>query len=594
VYPAPSSLVDTRARTYSIESARDLSDPTREHDTSHVEQRVVAAIKKRHQARKDAKSLSQNLYDSVTMIYAYSKQLPSSVSLLRTIRSVQPSLPNATPLPDAAITDDSQTRSRISSRHVTATELANGENVTPHVNDVPRIDRQPSQLNLQAHSHTHPSPTPPELLNNGQQVHKIPYHPRDSRSAVRVPKFIRQTPLGETPDPATKSGKMSVEKDMPDWGRVSIPPSLLPPRSAKDDSKPTTSAGPTLPVLSTLNCTKLETLKASVYDHRKDQLPSTFNYAVDYDPHRRFRPSTPFVNRSLFYTLSDPETLLKSFRERNKAFEESPLPHFSSPHLTISFRDWNRQNGALIFDSLWVSLKILFTHPTELHVQKSPRLTPSRKGASKDSPANGEATAPAACRYLSNVEAAHIVMVCVHALTSLVSVGWPHTWAQLRKLRAWGIIMPNAAPNTNDFMHPYLNTIDELEYEPAIRLADHLLRAIGARTCHEHVLAVAKMQKEHQDRATLPDNLVDLILQHLIVVERFALATKRRLTPNNNNNTTDDPGWTVTATLMEWLKTIIIKKWNNKAEINKWSSVGSSIMLLDKLCTCLHDLVESC
>jgi hypothetical protein len=33
---------------------------------------------------------------------------------------------------------------------------------------------------------------------------------------------------------------------------------------------------------------------------------------------------------------------------------------------------------------------------------------------------------------------------------------------------------------------------------------------------------------------------------------------------------------------MEWMKTIILKQWDSKAVINKWSSVGTAVMLLDR------------
>jgi hypothetical protein len=155
---------------------------------------------------------------------------------------------------------------------------------------------------------------------------------------------------------------------------------------------------------------------------------------------------------------------------------------------------------------------------------------------------------------------------------------------QLRKLRAWGVVLPNAAPETNDFTHPYLNIIDELEYEPAIRLAEHLLRAIGARTCFEHIIDTMKKQQGRQDNQGCVGSLMNIVLVHLKTVERVALVSRRRMTPNYD--TGDDPGWTVTATLLEWLKTVITKKWDSKSRINKWSSVGTSILLLDRLCKC--------
>jgi hypothetical protein len=145
-------------------------------------------------------------------------------------------------------------------------------------------------------------------------------------------------------------------------------------------------------------------------------------------------------------------------------------------------------------------------------------------------------------------------------------------------------MVPNATPNTDAFVHPYMDIIDELEYEPAVRLADRLLRAIGTRTCFEHILASLNVVEAHQGdsgKIISSATLIDVVIQHLEVVERVGMATKLRRNPSHDLD--GDPGWTVTATFMEWLKTIIVKKWDSKAQINKWSSVGTAVMVLDKL-----------
>jgi hypothetical protein len=568
--------------------ARYDTEVSAQHDASHAQQRVVEALQERHQTRKDTKSLSQNLFDSVSMIYAYSKQLPSSASIYHTLRSASLLQPNAT-APSSASDAEPQTKARDSLPAVTSAVPTNGGIVTPPVNMAVRIDRQQSRHDLRAHSQAHASPAPPDVLSNGQQVLRIPYHHRDSTNLSKTAKRNSQAPLDGDVEASrlsmTKSKKKPYLLDGHADDMTHTNPKTLPLKNANKSCETNVRSDPTIPVLSVLSCHTLEELKDGVYCRRKDQLPDSFNFSVDYDTNRRFQPATPFVNRSLFYTLSDPETLLKSFRDASAAFEESPLPHLDSARLTHSFRDWNRHNGALIFDSLCISLKALFTPPPELHTQKSPRLTSSRKGAPTNSPANSlcddAPTAATKHRYLDNLEAAHIVMICIHALTSSVSTGWPHTWAQLRNLRAWGIILPTVAPETDDFMHPYLNIVDELEYEPAIRLTEHLLRAIGARTCFEHILSTSKKKDDQQEEYGNVSTLMDIVVQHLIVAEHVALATKRRMTPNGGES--DDPGWTVTATLMEWLKTIITKRWNSKACINKWSSVGTAVMLLDRL-----------
>jgi hypothetical protein len=134
--------------------------------------------------------------------------------------------------------------------------------------------------------------------------------------------------------------------------------------------------------------------------------------------------------------------------------------------------------------------------------------------------------------------------------------------------------MPDAAPNAES----YMEIIDALEYEPAVRLAHRLLRAIGTRTCFEHILGSLHGDV---DAAGSTAPLMDVVVQHLEVLENTSTAAKLRLT--QNHDLVGDPGWTVTATFMEWLKTVIIKGWDSRAEINKWSSVGTAVMILDKL-----------
>ncbi|KAL5118923.1 hypothetical protein ACEQ8H_003246 [Pleosporales sp. CAS-2024a] len=537
------------------------------------------ALQKRRQMRKDKKSLSQNLYDSVSMIYAYSKQLPSSASLYQALRS--PTLSSQhSPSSSNVSSAKSQTGVATTSQR---SMLGNGAHAVPPAN-VTTHDGECSGAN----GHSRSSPLSP-VLSDGQQIHRIPYHIRAPLKSTRPSKAVGPNPVdGASGPPALSTGKTRNKSKSRERSGQTMERKTSSTNATKNSAEPSPDAvraHAALPVLSNLSCDSLDALKNEVYDHRKDQVPDDFNFSVDYDTNRHFPPSTPFVNRSLYYTLSDAETLLESFRSPSKAFESSPLPHLDSARLAHSFRDWNRHNGALVFDSLCLVLKALFTPPPEILAQKSPRLAPSHKGTGNDSPSGppkNMQTASAQQRYLDNAEAAHIVMICIHALTSSVFVAWPHTWEQLRKLRSWGIVLPNSAPqNDNSYMHPFLNIIDDLEYEPAIRLAEHLLRAIGARTCFERIISTMSQWQDGQENNVTSVSLVDYIVQHLVVVERVALATKRHLTPNGRP--AEDPGWTVTSVLVERLKTVITKRWDGKVEINKWSSVGSAVMLLQKL-----------
>jgi hypothetical protein len=548
---------------------------------------IMDVVKQRQQARKDPKSLGQNLYDSFTMIYSYSKQIPRPASVLSALVANDPITHYDGSLSGHTTETGSGEDAHNGTADVEHLPHTNEEPTAPHVNGKIRSVREHSHSKVKHDDDdAHPNRTAAKVLRNEQLVHKIPYRPPPSTTQAMPSSYFDPTML----DGASDSSMLSIAKtgkknftvggpSLPTTERTKPLPTARRPAEKNAIIDDWTARG--VSVIPSLTCTILDELKEEVYRFGKAR-SADFNYIVDYDSHRRARRTKPIVNRSLFYTLSNPETLLASFHDANGVFKDSPLPHLDSVRLVNSFRDWNQRNGALIFDSLWLALDALFVPPPELDNQKSPRLRPSRKGAFTDSssgPSSGSSNeAISASRYLSTHEAAHIVMICIHALTSSVPVGWPHTWAQIRKLRSWGVIVPNAAPNTDAFTHPYMDIIDALEYEPALRLADRLLRAIGTRTCFEHIRESTDANCDLGNYGHfLPyDRLVDVIREHLIVMERVALATKRRM--NWNQKSDEDPGWTVTATLMEWLRTIIIKKWDSK-----WSSVGTAVMVLDKL-----------
>jgi hypothetical protein len=589
VYPSTGRLAQQYGHAHKYGSAGDAALGEQQETE---EGNIIDVVKQRQQARKDPKSLGQNLYDSFTIIYSYSKHIPSPASILITLHETGPVTlheRNRSEYPTGAGFGPEAHDGAVDAKRIPHT---NGEPVTPSVNGQSRIVRHHSQSNSKPHDDSHSNRTAAEISSNGQLVRRIPYHPPPSTTQAKPTRPSVPTTHDGASDllmlSIAKTGKKSFTiggASLPTTGRTQPVPAAA--TTSEKEAIPIDRTARGVPIVPNLNCDVLDILKEDVYRHGKAR-STDFSYIVDYDSNRRTRRTKPTVNRSLFYTLSNPEALLAAFHDTNKAFEDSPLPHLDSARLANSFRDWNQRNGALIFDSLWLALGALFIPPPELDVQKSPRLKPSRKGASMDSllepSSGGGKETTSASRHLSTHEAAHIVMICIHALTSSVPIGWPHTWAQIRKLRSWGVIVPNAPPNTDAFSHPYMDIIDGLEYEPALRLADRLLRAIGTRSCFEHIRACTDTNWiKGDDGYTVPfPEVADIVIRHLIVVERVALATKRKM--NSTQKQSEDPGWTVTATFMEWLRTIIIKKWDGKPEINKWSNVGTAVMVLDKLC----------
>lgn len=544
---------------------------------------IVSELARRKQVRKDPKALGQNLYDSFTMIYSYTKQIPHTASVLASLR---PSY-DASPQDTQSSHKDAHGGSSVAD----CSSQSHQHNSPVHVNGKSRMVREHSQSKPKTHDNAPSGNTATRIAPNGQQIHKIPYHPPSStarsQSFTDTDSAVSEGAAPPTMLSISKSGRKSFTiggaksasvNDIKDTKPISKTS-----KSPKKEPSAPSSVEEGISVLSGLSGKTLNELKEEVRPRGNDRL-TDFKSVIDCDRHRLNRREKPIVNRSLFYTLSDTETLLSSFHDSNRAFKDSPLPHIDSQALANSFRDWNHRNGALIFDSLWLALEALFVPPPELVLHKSPRLRPSIKGACYDSPPGqtqrNDSKGVNPSRYLDTHEAAHVVMICIHALTSLVPVGWPHTWAKIRKLRSWGIIVPHVTPNTDALTDPYMDIIDALEYEPAFRLASRLCRAIGTRCCFEHILA--SLNSADLDSTAVNQSLLDVLIRHLEVVEHVASTAKRRSNPGSNVG--GDPGWTVSTTFMEWLRTVIIKEWDSKAEINKWTSVGTAVMILNKLC----------
>lgn len=526
---------------------------------------MTRAIDSRHQAKKDTKSIGQNLYDSVSLIYSYSRSIPSPRQALDTLR---------------ALSDDTRQDERAG--------RANEAAVTEFPKTATVVPRQHSQQNLRPPSLAKIGRDPPQVLSNGQHIHKVPYRP----TAPEQPQVAKSAST-LFHDSTTSASKMSIKKTGKNSFTLggSVPSAALKkdPVSSAAQGKITTPFNDkqmSIPIVTSLSCETLDQLKqeAHVRQDLESPIESSFRQQTT------IASPQSFVDRSLFYTLSNTDTLLRSFQDPSESFQASSLPHLNSFRLAHSFRDWSQRHGSLIFDSLSVAVEALFTRPPTLGTSSTAENEPSASTATSSALHTSKPTCPP--RYLNNYEAAHVVMICIHALTSHVPVGWPQSWAQLRSLRSWGVIIPSARADADNFVDPYVNIIDAFEYEPAARLLNRLLKAIGVRVCFEHILA-AKQQDTtapNADPVEPKESLTNILIRHLVVVERVALEGKRKM--KSVGAIPKEPGWTVTATFIEWLKTAIIKHWNGKVEINKWSNVGTAVILLHELRECLcndHD-----
>ena len=351
-----------------------------------------------------------------------------------------------------------------------------------------------------------------------------------------------------------------------------------------------------LPVLSQLDCSVMHELIA-LYCEASSKSPTlrmlhlspdrllgtaTSGATLDLD-----NPAIAFVYRSLAYTLSSPAALLRSFREDGwKRARESPLPHLHPSRIDDAFRSLALADASVVFDSLWRGLEPLFTPPPQLTARKA--RVPGKKGRNASS--TMPTTAPV---YYSDEEAAHIIMICIHALTAFVTTCPFQTMKFVRTSRSWGeIYPPHFSISEHPFRRPMLSVIDELEYEPAIRLANRLVRAIAARRSHHEILkAIRPEGKGKAPMASCPSSqtskfpLMDIIIRHLIEIER---SRARHLKPPSLERALADfeegaAGTDIPYVLLEWLRTIILKEWDMSPSLKRWDAVGAAFELMSDL-----------
>ncbi|KAH7020636.1 ubiquitin-protein ligase E3A [Macrophomina phaseolina] len=287
------------------------------------------------------------------------------------------------------------------------------------------------------------------------------------------------------------------------------------------------------------------------------------------------------VDECLFRCFSDPKILVKSFREKTTAWahRNTPLAHLDAWEMEHAFRSWQSINGSLIYDSLWYSLECLFTPPPELKIRKPPR---TRRPLPTDMPKHTDEDAQ--WEYMPDEEAAHIIMICIHALTSLVTRGKPNAWKFVRGLRPFGWISPNDTQNLSDnqttvpYTPMWLMITDQLEYEPALRLATRLVRAIGARRCFSEML-----NKTSKEQLKSPDWVMTIIYKHLVDCERYRRVGLFRANWDEERVMDTWSNWTIAGTFVEWLKTIFMKSWTGQHELKRWDAAGAAAEILGDL-----------
>ncbi|KAI5252198.1 hypothetical protein E4T42_03540 [Aureobasidium subglaciale] len=223
----------------------------------------------------------------------------------------------------------------------------------------------------------------------------------------------------------------------------------------------------------------------------------------------------------------------------------------------------------VVFDSMWKSLEPLFESPFDTS-KPSPRIFQTFPSDRKGSHVSG------------------VVYCAIHALTSFVPRAGRDTWAMV-----WSTIIHGKAYGKQRSVKPgpsstsWLEVLDALEQESALRMAKRLIRAIGARTCLEETLSACSTEDAKPDsrlgiwRTTrrIKESVAGFLIQEeqSIRLAHFEAESRDEIRHGGELVGTTSLIW------LEWLRKCFLKEWDGSLQINRWSVAGSALELIEDL-----------
>ena len=311
--------------------------------------------------------------------------------------------------------------------------------------------------------------------------------------------------------------------------------------------------------------------------------------------------------QSIVSVFGNPKALLQSFR--------CP-PSVESSVSTIHSVGFKEITGAIrilmeveyhpsnIFPSLWNSVGSLYLPgPTR---SKSPVVKTFQPRRARDSESEPQLRRRLSdCNPTSNemdtlndAEAVHVAKVALAALVASVPACGPKTWLYVQNLRALGRIAPSTTPppSSPETIDVLLEIEDSLDNELSLALMTRLVKAVAARLC---VSEISRNQRLGSSRE------IHLLHREKNILEMILDAVSDSEGTNLLSNTITGVGSTYQEPFMdritiarleatplvfslgvivEWLRSIVLREWDGKAEVPRWGVVGGALEFMSYIC----------
>lgn len=289
----------------------------------------------------------------------------------------------------------------------------------------------------------------------------------------------------------------------------------------------------------------------------------------------RQRQVFPFVSQSIFYVLSQPDCLLRSFRSTEQLPDNEPSP-LNALELEESFRVLHRIcPWEITLHSLWVTLEKLLVPPDDILPSARQQMRSARSSFSSTSQSrrpslhNGKVNSEG---YVSDADAAEISVIALFALISSISCSNPKAWKVLRQIRSSGAVLPDSEIRRHRVSEARLiiGMADRFEHDLALRLLHRLVRAVSARQ------AFHEISKSRVSNTRDKSNFMHLVIAYL----KQSQGNNRRKSRLSTDYLFDDRTVNSSMIALEWLRCLLLKEWDGNPEISKSEAAGGVVQLL--------------
>ncbi len=305
-----------------------------------------------------------------------------------------------------------------------------------------------------------------------------------------------------------------------------------------------------------------------------------------------------FICRSICYICDTPDALLRSFVEWKENGTRFSIARSHSleiiAHVFCRFLD--REDFDVLLSNPWSSLDFI----------NRPRFDPATlKGASlrhasgsQGGRNRGRKYFPFVNQILSDMEAAHIAKIALAALVSHIGYLPDEALRLIVRIRDEGLEVPPIKPSSAnlDKYDLLMDTLDKFENEAAISLATRLAKVIGFRRWEEIRTPQALQSAEQLAKAKHLSHFMTLLVRNLADCEGLPVLVATDASPPSLRGGTEFQGgdrrvfagqnkhdqWK--HIVIEWMRTVIIKEWDGKAEVPRSSAIGGALELLRHMC----------